>query len=162
MTALTSPCGSHLRNGRLTPSAAIKPLSVKRAGEAVGARCVAAAPNEAAISSAAGMPTSGSSSNAASTARRSGRLADDAARRSLEELRIIGSIRGNGYHCGGGAVNRRTGISGRDSMAFETIETDDAIAACNGGGGTMGQSPAHLKLTPNRRGEGPSCSPPLI
>jgi uncharacterized Zn-finger protein len=104
------------------------------------------------------MPTSGSSSNAASTARRSGRLADDAARRSLEELRIIGSIRGNGYHCGGGAVNRRTGISGRDSMAFETIETDDAIAACNGGGGPMGHPRVYLNLTPNGRVECPYCS----
>src|SRR5205807_10445188 len=159
MTALTSPCGSHLRNGRLTPSAAIKPLSVKRAEEAVGARCVAAAPNEAAISSAAGMPTSGSSSNAASTARRTGGLTADAARRSLERLGIIGSIRGNGYHCGGGAVNRRTGISGRDSMAFETIETEDAIAACNGGGGPMGHPRVYLNLTPNGRVEGPYCSP---
>jgi len=34
-----------------------------------------------------------------------------------------------------------TGISGRDSMAFETIETDDATAACNGGGGPMGTKP---------------------
>src|ERR1041385_9221317 len=122
MTALTSPGASHLRSGRLTPSAAIKAPSVKRAGEADGARCVAATPNEAATSSAAGMPVSGSSSNAASGARLSARLADDAARLILERLRIIGSTRGNGYHCGGGAVNRRTGISGRESMPFERSE----------------------------------------
>ncbi len=73
-------------------------------------------------------------------------------------MRIIGSIRGNGYHCGGGAVNRRTGISGRDSMAFETIETEDAIAACNGGGGPMGHPRVYLNLTPNGRVECPYCS----
>jgi uncharacterized Zn-finger protein len=104
------------------------------------------------------MPMSGSSSNAASAARLSARLADDAARLILERLRIIGSTRGNGYHCGGGAVNRRTGISGRESMPFETIETDDVIAACNGGGGPMGHPRVYLNLTPNGRVECPYCS----
>ena len=43
-------------------------------------------------------------------------------------------------------------------MAFETIETDDAIAACNGGGGPMGHPRVYLNLTPNGRVECPYCS----
>ena len=43
-------------------------------------------------------------------------------------------------------------------MAFETIETEDAIAACNGGGGPMGHPRVYLNLTPNGRVECPYCS----
>ena len=43
-------------------------------------------------------------------------------------------------------------------MAFETIEIDDVIAACNGGGGPMGHPRVYLNLTPHGRVECPYCS----
>lgn len=43
-------------------------------------------------------------------------------------------------------------------MPFETIEIDDVIAACNGGGGPMGHPRVYLNLTPNGRVECPYCS----
>jgi len=43
-------------------------------------------------------------------------------------------------------------------MPFETIETNDAIVACNGGGGPLGHPRVYLNLTPNGRVECPYCS----
>ena len=43
-------------------------------------------------------------------------------------------------------------------MPFETIETDDVIVACNGGGGPLGHPRVYLDLTPHGRVECPYCS----
>src|SRR5262249_10327493 len=155
MTALASPCGSHFRNGRLTPSVVMKTVSVRRAGEKTGASRAAVWAKGAGGCCASGAPSSNSGNSAPRAARRNGRHADDPAWRALSGLRIIGSTGGNGYHCGRGAVNRRTGISGRNRMAFETIDIDDVIAACNGGGGPLGHPRVYLNLTPHGRVECP-------
>lgn len=41
---------------------------------------------------------------------------------------------------------------------FEIIEIDDAVAACNGGGGPMGHPRVYLNLAPEGRVECPYCS----
>ena len=41
---------------------------------------------------------------------------------------------------------------------FEVIETDDMIAACNGGGGPMGHPRVYLNLAPTGHHECPYCS----
>jgi uncharacterized Zn-finger protein len=43
-------------------------------------------------------------------------------------------------------------------MPFETIEIDEMVAACNGGGGPLGHPRVYLSLTPNGRVECPYCS----
>ena len=42
--------------------------------------------------------------------------------------------------------------------AFETIEIDDTVAACNGGGGALGHPRVFLNLAPTGRTECPYCS----
>ncbi len=44
------------------------------------------------------------------------------------------------------------------SAAFETIETDATVAACNGGGGPLGHPRVYLNLAPSGRVECPYCS----
>ena len=41
---------------------------------------------------------------------------------------------------------------------FETIEVDDAVVACNGGGGALGHPRVFLNLTSTGRIECPYCS----
>jgi len=41
---------------------------------------------------------------------------------------------------------------------FETIETDQMVAACNGNGGPMGHPRVYLNLAPSGRVECPYCS----
>ena len=41
---------------------------------------------------------------------------------------------------------------------FETIEIDEMVAACNGGGGVLGHPKVYLSLTPSGRVECPYCS----
>lgn len=41
---------------------------------------------------------------------------------------------------------------------FETIETDEIIAACNGGGGPLGHPRVYLNLTPIGHADCPYCS----
>ncbi len=41
---------------------------------------------------------------------------------------------------------------------FETIETDDSVVACNGGGGPLGHPRVYLNLGPAGRIECPYCS----
>lgn len=41
---------------------------------------------------------------------------------------------------------------------FETIETDEMVAACNGGGGPLGHPRIYMNLAPNGRAECPYCS----
>jgi uncharacterized Zn-finger protein len=41
---------------------------------------------------------------------------------------------------------------------FETIQTDAAIVACNGGGGPLGHPRVYLNLAPAGRVECPYCS----
>ena len=41
---------------------------------------------------------------------------------------------------------------------FETIEIDEMIAACNGGGGPLGHPRVFLNLAPTGVGECPYCS----
>ena len=41
---------------------------------------------------------------------------------------------------------------------FETIEIDDAVAACNGNGGALGHPRVYLNLEPGGRAECPYCS----
>src|SRR5213076_2430530 len=43
-------------------------------------------------------------------------------------------------------------------MPFETIEIDQMIAACNGGGGPMGHPRVYLNLAHNGHHECPYCS----
>ena len=43
-------------------------------------------------------------------------------------------------------------------MPFETIEIDEMVAACNGGGGPLGHPRVYLSLTPNGQVECPYCS----
>ena len=42
--------------------------------------------------------------------------------------------------------------------AFETIETDQMVAACNGGGGPLGHPRVYLNLAPAGQVECPYCS----
>jgi uncharacterized Zn-finger protein len=42
--------------------------------------------------------------------------------------------------------------------AFETIEIDEMVAACNGGGGPLGHPKVYLSLAPAGRVECPYCS----
>ncbi len=41
---------------------------------------------------------------------------------------------------------------------FETIEIDEMVAACNGGGGALGHPRVYLNLAPRGRVECPYCS----
>jgi uncharacterized Zn-finger protein len=41
---------------------------------------------------------------------------------------------------------------------FETIEVDDTVVACNGGGGPLGHPRVYLNLGPANRIECPYCS----
>jgi len=41
---------------------------------------------------------------------------------------------------------------------FETIEIDEMVAACNGGGGALGHPRVYLNLAPAGRVECPYCS----
>jgi uncharacterized Zn-finger protein len=41
---------------------------------------------------------------------------------------------------------------------FETIEVDDTVVACNGGGGPLGHPRVYLNLAPAGRVECPYCS----
>lgn len=41
---------------------------------------------------------------------------------------------------------------------FETIEIDEMVAACNGGGGPLGHPKVYLSLAPLGRVECPYCS----
>ena len=41
---------------------------------------------------------------------------------------------------------------------FETIEIDEMVAACNGGGGPLGHPRVYLNLAPTGRVECPYCS----
>ena len=41
---------------------------------------------------------------------------------------------------------------------FETIYTDEMVAACNGGGGPLGHPRVYLNLSPQGRVECPYCS----
>jgi len=41
---------------------------------------------------------------------------------------------------------------------FETIETDQTVIACNGGGGPLGHPRVYLNLAPAGRVECPYCS----
>ncbi len=41
---------------------------------------------------------------------------------------------------------------------FETIEIDQMVAACNGGGGPMGHPRVYLNLAPSGQVECPYCS----
>ena len=41
---------------------------------------------------------------------------------------------------------------------FETIEIDEMVAACNGGGGALGHPKVYLSLAPGGRVECPYCS----
>ena len=41
---------------------------------------------------------------------------------------------------------------------FEIIETDEMVAACNGGGGPLGHPKVYLNLAPTGRIECPYCS----
>jgi uncharacterized Zn-finger protein len=41
---------------------------------------------------------------------------------------------------------------------FETIEIDEMVTACNGGGGAMGHPRVYLNLAPSGRVECPYCS----
>ncbi|HEX5318807.1 MAG TPA: zinc-finger domain-containing protein [Stellaceae bacterium] len=41
---------------------------------------------------------------------------------------------------------------------FEVIEIDEAVAACNGGGGAMGHPRVYLNLAPAGQVECPYCS----
>lgn len=41
---------------------------------------------------------------------------------------------------------------------FETIEIDEMVAACNGGGGPLGHPRVYLNLAPTGRAECPYCS----
>ena len=41
---------------------------------------------------------------------------------------------------------------------FETVETDDMVAACNGSGGALGHPRVYLNLAPSGRVECPYCS----
>jgi len=41
---------------------------------------------------------------------------------------------------------------------FETIEIDEMVAACNGGGGPLGHPRVYLNLEPHGRAECPYCS----
>jgi uncharacterized Zn-finger protein len=69
--------------------------------------------------------------------------------------------RRNGYHRTGGAVNRsRPHDIFPDWLmtAFEIIEIDEMVAACNGGGGPMGHPRVYLNLMPAGRVECPYCS----
>jgi uncharacterized Zn-finger protein len=43
-------------------------------------------------------------------------------------------------------------------IPFETIETDQMVVACNGGGGTLGHPRVYLNLAPLGRIECPYCS----
>ena len=43
-------------------------------------------------------------------------------------------------------------------MPFETIEIDQMVAACNGGGGPLGHPRVYLNLGPAGRVECPYCS----
>ena len=43
-------------------------------------------------------------------------------------------------------------------MPFETIEIDEMVAACNGGGGPLGHPRVYLNLMPSGRVECPYCS----
>ena len=43
-------------------------------------------------------------------------------------------------------------------MPFETIEIDEMVAACNGGGGPLGHPHVYLNLMPHGRVECPYCS----
>jgi uncharacterized Zn-finger protein len=52
----------------------------------------------------------------------------------------------------------RADIPGPGQMAFETIEIDEMVAACNGGGGALGHPRVYLNLTPHGRVECPYCS----
>jgi uncharacterized Zn-finger protein len=49
-------------------------------------------------------------------------------------------------------------IPDRRGMAFEIIEIDEMVAACNGGGGPMGHPRVYLNLAPAGRVECPYCS----
>lgn len=41
---------------------------------------------------------------------------------------------------------------------FETVEIDEMVAACNGGGGALGHPRVYLNLAPTGRVECPYCS----
>jgi uncharacterized Zn-finger protein len=41
---------------------------------------------------------------------------------------------------------------------FETVETDDMVAACNGDGGALGHPRVYLNLAPGGKVECPYCS----
>ena len=41
---------------------------------------------------------------------------------------------------------------------FETIETDEMVAACNGGGGPLGHPQVYLNLAPLGHADCPYCS----
>ena len=43
-------------------------------------------------------------------------------------------------------------------VPFETIEIDEMVAACNGGGGALGHPRVFLNLAPSGRAECPYCS----
>ena len=43
-------------------------------------------------------------------------------------------------------------------IPFETIEIDEMVAACNGGGGPLGHPRVFLNLAPRGVGECPYCS----
>jgi uncharacterized Zn-finger protein len=69
--------------------------------------------------------------------------------------------RRNGYHRTGDAVNRsRPHDIFPDWLmtAFEIIEIDEMVAACNGGGGPLGHPRVYLNLMPAGRVECPYCS----
>ena len=49
-------------------------------------------------------------------------------------------------------------FSGLSMTPFETIEIDEMVAACNGGGGALGHPKVYLSLAPSGRVECPYCS----
>jgi uncharacterized Zn-finger protein len=55
-------------------------------------------------------------------------------------------------------IFRPTTFSGLPMTPFETIEIDEMVVACNGGGGALGHPKVYLNLAPSGRVECPYCS----
>jgi uncharacterized Zn-finger protein len=49
-------------------------------------------------------------------------------------------------------------FSGLPMTPFETLEIDEMVVACNGGGGALGHPKVYLNLAPSGRVECPYCS----
>src|SRR5689334_3375550 len=69
---------------------------------------------------------------------------------SIETLALgcpgIGLSGGNRYHRGARGVNRAATLFRTQMTPFETIEIDEMVAACNGGGGPLGHPRVYLNL----------------